>query len=98
MDATLSAKEIIEIKQVLDRHKVDKIEYHALYTRQAASKRFISFHLLFPGEYTVHHAHEIAKLIETDLAIVFPNSDVFIHIESLNVPDAFDDNPTASGL
>ena len=91
MDSKISEKELIQIRQLLDRYQTDGIEYHALYTRQAASKRFISFHLLFPGDDTVYKAHEITKLIEADIAIEFPYSDVFIHIEPLNDQDAFDD-------
>ena len=91
MDSKISEKDLIQIRQILNRHQADGIEYHALYTRQAASKRFISFHLLFPGDYTVYQAHEVTKLIETDIAIEFPHTDVFIHIEPLNDQDSFDD-------
>ena len=91
MDTKLSEKELIIIKEILDRYKEQDIGYHALYTRQASSKRFISFHLLFPGDLTVHKAHEISKMIENEIAIKFPYSDIFIHPEPINDPDAFDD-------
>jgi cation diffusion facilitator family transporter len=92
MDTKLSEKEIVQITQILDRYKTNSVDYHALYTRQASSKRFISFHLLFPGDLTVHEAHDITKLIENDIAKVFPHSDVFIHLEPLSDPDSFDDH------
>jgi cation diffusion facilitator family transporter len=91
MDTKISEKELTRIKQILDNHNKDGIEYHALYTRQAASKKFICFHLLFPGHYTIFEAHEITKLVEADISVEFPHSDIFIHIEPLNDPDAFDD-------
>jgi cation diffusion facilitator family transporter len=91
MDTKLTEKDLIRIKQILTRFKEQDINYHALYTRRAASKRFISFHLLVPGDYTVFKAHELTKLIENELAIEFAYSDIFIHLEPINDPDAFDD-------
>ena len=91
MDSKLSEKELILIKQILNRYKQQGIDYHALYTRQSASKRFITFHLLIPGDLTIHKAHEISKTIEREIAVELPYSDVFIHLEPLSDPDAFDD-------
>lgn len=92
MDTKLSEKELIVIRQILTRYKVEEIDYHALYTRQASSKRFISFHLLFPGDFTIYKAHEISKKIEKEIKAEFPYSDIFIHLEPINDPDAFDDH------
>lgn len=91
MDRKLSENELIIIKQILDQYKVQGIEYHALYTRQSASKRFITFHLLIPGNLIMHKAHEFSKMIEREIAVKLPHSDVFIHLEPLNDPEAFDD-------
>jgi cation diffusion facilitator family transporter len=91
MDTKLSEKELILIKQILNRYKEQDIDYHALYTRQASSKSFITFHLLFPGDFTVYKAHEISKKIEAEIVKEFPYSDIFIHLEPINDPDAFDD-------
>lgn len=91
MDKRVSEKDMILIRQVLDSYKSKELDYHALYTRRASAKQFITFHLLFPGDYSVHRAHEITKLIETDIKMKLPLADIFIHIEPLNDPDAFDD-------
>jgi cation diffusion facilitator family transporter len=91
MDTKLSEKELIVVKEILNRYKDQGIDHHALYTRQASSKRFITFHLLFPGDLSIHKAHEISKKIESEIITQFPYSSVFIHIEPLSDPDAFDD-------
>lgn len=91
MDSKLCEKDLITIQGILDRYKEKDIVYHALYTRKASSKRFISFHLLFPGDFTVLKAHEITKVIEKEIAVQLPYSDIFIHLEPLDDPDAFDD-------
>lgn len=91
MDSRVSEKDMILIREVLNAYKSDEIDYHALYTRRASAKQFITFHLLFPGEYTVHQAHEVTKKVEADLKLKLPLADIFIHVEPLNDPDAFDD-------
>lgn len=91
MDTKLTENELIRIKQILDPYKEKDINYHALYTRQASSKRFISFHLIVPGDFTVYKAHELTKVIENEIINEFAYSDVFIHLEPINDPDAFDD-------
>ena len=91
MDSRLSEKEMVLIREVLDRYKSEEIDYHALYTRRASAKQFITFHLLFPGDFTVNRAHDMTKQIESELKLLLPYSDIFIHIEPMNDPDAFED-------
>jgi len=91
MDTKVAEKELIRIRQILDQFIDKDINYHALYTRQSASKRFISFHLLVPGDYTVNKAHEFTKTIENELTKEFAYSDIFIHLEPIDDPDSFDD-------
>lgn len=91
MDKKLDDKELIIIKQILERYKVIGFDYHALYTRQAASKKFITFHLLIPDDLSINKAHEYSKIIEREITIEFPNTDILIHLEPLNDPDSLDD-------
>jgi cation diffusion facilitator family transporter len=91
MDQKLSEKDMILIKEILDKHKAQGVDYHALYTRQSSSKQFITFHLLFSGDITLSEAHEISKAVEIEITEKIPNSDIFIHMEPMNDPDAYDD-------
>lgn len=86
MDTKISEKELIIIKQILDRYKEKGMDYHALYTRRAASKSFIAFHLLLPNDLTILKAHDFSKMIEKEIAAELPSSVVFIHLEPLNDP------------
>jgi len=56
MDTALPAEELAAVKAALDSHLEDGIEYHALRTRQSGARRFVSFHVLVPGVWTVHRA------------------------------------------
>ncbi len=91
MDEALPPEEIATLKKILDAHTNEGIGYHSLYTRKASSKRFVSLHLVVPGEWQIVKGHELTKTIESEISTVFPDCDVFIHIEPMNDPAAFDD-------
>lgn len=91
MDSAMSEKEQATIREILDSSCTEGMKYHSLYTRSAASKNFIFFHLLIPGNWEIIHGHQVTKQIETEIKNALPGSEVFIHMEPLNDPDAFDD-------
>ncbi|HOV12246.1 MAG TPA: cation diffusion facilitator family transporter [Bacteroidales bacterium] len=97
MDSKISEKEIMLVKQILNRYATQGINYHSLYTRRAASKSFITFHLLFPGDLTIHEAHEFSKTIEKEIITASPLAHVFVHLEPLSDPEAFDDIQQKNG-
>lgn len=92
MDTRISDYEMVQIRQLLDKYKTNEWDYHALYTRRASRKQFISFHLLLRADTSIQQAHEVTKTIEREIKEILPLADVFIHIEPINDPDAFDDH------
>jgi len=93
MDVALPADEQDIIRQVLEVHRQSGVEYHALRTRQSGAMKFISLHVLVPGDWTVHRGHQLLEEIEADISGSLPNVVVFTHLESLNDPSAWDDVP-----
>lgn len=91
MDAALPADEIRLIEQVLERHASNGIEYHALRTRQAGARRFVTLHVLVPPEWSVQQGHDVLELIEADIRRALPPATVFTHLEPLGDPAAMDD-------
>ena len=84
MDASLLPEEMQAIENVLDKYRQKyKIDFHALRTRQAGARHFITVHVLVPGEWTVHDAHHIAEDIEGDIRAVVQNSVAFTHLEPI---------------
>jgi cation diffusion facilitator family transporter len=58
------------------------LEFHHLRHRQSGSKIFIEFHLLFPKDISLVHAHELASEIEACLQTsIDVETDVFTHLE-----------------
>jgi len=91
MDTALPPEELAAVKVALDSHLNDGIEYHALRTRQSGARRFVSLHVLVPGEWTVHRGHELLEDLEARIRAAVPNVTVFTHLESLDDPASWDD-------
>ena len=81
MDASLPEKDKLEIEAVLSKYREMGIEFHALRTRQAASRRFVSVHVLVPGGWTVHDSHHIAEDLESAIRQAIGDAVVFSHLE-----------------
>ncbi|MBP8000460.1 MAG: cation transporter [Chloroflexi bacterium] len=91
MDTSLPPDEQKKIVDVLNEYHQNGIEFHALRTRQSGPRRFISFHVLVPGHWTVQQGHEILEQIEAKVRQTLPHATVFTHLEPLNDPASWDD-------
>jgi cation diffusion facilitator family transporter len=92
MDAAVAPKEKKTITEVLEKYvKNEGIEYHALRTRESGVRRFISLHIVVPGEWTVTRGHQLCEQIENDIRASIKNAVVFTHLESLDDPASWAD-------
>lgn len=92
MDAALPENEQQLIQQVMTRYLNKGVSFHALRTRQAAARRFISIHMLVPGEWTVHDAHHVAEDFETEIRESLGGVvTVFTHLEPAEDELSMDD-------
>jgi cation diffusion facilitator family transporter len=94
MDAALPVQEQNLIKNVMEKYSEKGVNFHALRTRQAAARRFVSVHMLVPGEWTVHDAHHISEDFESDIRAALGGVvTVFTHMEpvedELSMEDIF---------
>lgn len=92
MDEALPVHEQTVIQNVMAKYKEMGVNFHALRTRQAAARRFMSVHVLVPGEWTVHDAHHIAEDFENDIRIALGGViTVFTHLEPAEDEISMDD-------
>jgi len=91
MDATLPAADVETIESVLQPHQAQGISFHAVRTRTAAARGFVSMHVLVPGDWSVRHAHEVAERIEAELRAKLPQIAIFTHVEPLGDPLSMQD-------
>jgi cation diffusion facilitator family transporter len=97
LDTALPESTRREITAVLDAHARDGVHYHALRTRQAGRWRFISFHVLVPGHWTVQQGHDLLERIEDEVRARVPLSTVFTHLEPIEDPLSFEDQRLERG-
>jgi cation diffusion facilitator family transporter len=91
LDTALPSDEQQAIARVLDAYRREGIQFHALMTRQAASRRFVSVHVLVPGEWTVRHGHDLLERLELDIRRTLRDATVITHMEPLGDPASFAD-------
>lgn len=91
MDTALTPADLRAIQAVLDRHTQERVQFHALRTRQSGARRFISVHVLVPGDWTVQRGHDLLEKIEDDIRAAIPQSTVFTHLESIDDPVSWKD-------
>ena len=91
LDPALPAEDQAKIQKVLSRYEERDIRFHAVRTRSAGQRRFISMHVLVPGDWTVKRGHDLAEEIEYDIACDLPQSTFFTHVEPSEDPASFAD-------
>lgn len=91
MDAALPAAKVAEIEALLEGYRAQGLDFHALRTRQAGSRAFVSLHVLVPGAWTVKKGHDLAERIEADIAAAIPNAHVTTHLEPIEDPVSMSD-------
>lgn len=79
------------MSQLLKKHEEVGVKFHALRTRQAGARKFISLHVLVPGNWTVQRGHQLLERIENDIRQTVPGSTIFTHLESLDDPTSWED-------
>jgi cation diffusion facilitator family transporter len=92
LDTALPASELAVIHAILERYRErDDIHTHALRSREAGARRFVAFHILVPGWWSVHEGHRLLEEIEDEIAVALPGITVFTHLEALDDPASYDD-------
>jgi cation diffusion facilitator family transporter len=92
LDAAISIEDTGEVTRLFTEYsKRYGVSFHALRTRQAGARRFISFHFLVPDAWTVAQAHQLSEEIEARIRSMVPNAAVFTHIEPISDPSSYDD-------
>ncbi len=91
LDAALPKEEIDAILLILNEYKRQNVQFHALRTRIAGTRRFVSFHVLVPGSWTVRQGHDLCEAIELAIIQALPLTHVTTHLEPLEDPASWED-------
>jgi cation diffusion facilitator family transporter len=91
MDAALPPAQHERVVAVLEGYRATGLDYHALRTRQAGSRQFVSVHVLVPGDWTVARGHDVLEEIEAAIRAELPSAHVLTHLEPLEDPASWHD-------
>ena len=86
MDISLPAEKRQQIEALLAGYRAQGLDFHALRTRQAGSRTFVTLHVLVPGQWTVKQGHDWAERIEADIRAALPHAHVTTHLEPIEDP------------
>jgi cation diffusion facilitator family transporter len=91
LDHALPEGERAAIEAALDAFRARGVEFHALRTRAAAGRSFVSMHVLVPGAWSVQRGHDVVEEIEERVRAAVPGASVFTHLEPLEDPASYRD-------
>lgn len=92
LDAAIPQADRDEINKIfVEYSRRYKISFHAVRTRRAAARRFVSFHLLVPDEWSVLQAHRLSEEIEERIRELIEGATIDTHIEPISDPASYDD-------
>ncbi|MDR2165088.1 MAG: cation diffusion facilitator family transporter [Zoogloeaceae bacterium] len=91
MDASLPPEQQQAIAAALEPYHAKGIAFHALLTRQAGARAFVSVHVLVPGDWSVRQGHDEVEHIEADIRRRIPHAHVLTHLEPIEDPSSFRD-------
>lgn len=89
IDTALPPAQVEAIEEILRGY--ERVQFHALRTRQAGSRCFVSVHIQVPGEWSVQQGHDILEEIESQVRALISNVTVFTHLEPLEDPLSWSD-------
>src|SRR5260370_42683612 len=79
MDHALPVAEQALVRAAIEAQLSPGMDYHALRTRVAGSRRFADFHLLVPGAFSVKRAQELSGRTENAVHPTLPGLEARVH-------------------
>ena len=91
MDPALPPDAVALVETLLQDYAGDGIQYHALRTRQAGARSFVSVHIQVPGDWSVQRGHDLLEALEHEIRTSLPSAAVFTHLEPIEDPASWRD-------
>ena len=88
MDAAIPEEEQARLRHALAKYEAQGIQFHAIRTRQAAARRFVSMHVMVPDDWTVRRGHHLLGQIEDAVREAVPRVSIATHLEPAGDPSS----------
>jgi cation diffusion facilitator family transporter len=94
MDHALPKADVDRVNEALAVIKAEYpwggLEFHALQTRESGRQRFVSMHVLVPGDWSVAQGHDLLEHVEEAVMAVLPDANVHTHLEPREDPRSYE--------
>ena len=91
IDAALPDEEQRHVAEALAPFQAKGTLFHAIRTRVAGPRRFVSMHVLVPGVWTVQQGHDLCEQVEAAVREALPRTTVLTHLEPREDPVSWED-------
>ncbi|MEY3303264.1 MAG: hypothetical protein RLZZ139_1637, partial [Cyanobacteriota bacterium] len=68
LDASIPLEERQMIDEILSHYDRHQVQFHAIRTRMAGTKKFVSFHILVSGNWSIQQGHDLCEEVETAIS------------------------------
>jgi cation diffusion facilitator family transporter len=93
MDTAIDKEDVLKIKKILNKYSGDNVKFHAFRTRQAATKKFMSVHVLVPEKWSMQKSQLLVKNMEKEIEENISNITILSRLETIEnskLHDEFD--------
>lgn len=91
MDSALPDEDNERLRAILQSFESQEIEFHAFRTRVSGSRRFMEFHMLVPGDWSVQEGHTQMDYVIEALKTDYPDLSITSHLEPIEDPRSYQD-------
>ena len=91
MDSSLPEDERKAVTEAVAPFQEQGILFHAILSRVAGRRRFVTMHVLVPGTWTVQKGHDLCESIEAAVRSALPGAHAITHLEPREDPVSWDD-------
>jgi cation diffusion facilitator family transporter len=91
LDHALPEGDLQALNRVLDQFRTQGIDFHAVRTRQAGARSFVTLHVLVPARWSVARGHDLGHQVESAIRAALPGISVLTHVEPLGRPESYQD-------
>ncbi|MET0620073.1 MAG: cation diffusion facilitator family transporter [Thermoanaerobaculia bacterium] len=91
LDSALPEDERRAVTEALAPFQNEGILFHAILSRVAGRRRFVTMHVLVPGNWTVQKGHDLCEQIEAAVRRALPGAHAITHLEPREDPVSWED-------
>jgi len=90
MDEAIDKKDLEKIKKIFEKYQKKGLVFHEIKSRKAGQKKFLSFHALFPNDFTIKKSHDLIYKIEKEIKKAVFNIQIESHLEPKDDKKSFE--------